>query len=80
VVARRAARRLGSGRRGALRAGAPVLLSYNLSTVSRADLERLERLQRAYYREFVNIVAGSAPGECVVLFSAQLLELRGGDR
>jgi hypothetical protein len=62
-----------------LRAGAPGLLSYNLSTVSRTDFERLERLQRAYYRELVNIVAESTPGECVVLYSAQLLELRGED-
>jgi hypothetical protein len=59
-----------------LRAGAPGLLSYNLSSVSRADLERLERLQRAYYRELVNIIAESGPPECVVLYSAQLLELR----
>jgi len=58
-----------------LRAGAPGVLSYNLSTVSRADLERLERLQRAYYREMVNIIAESAPSECVVLYAAQLLEL-----
>ena len=48
---------------------------YNLSTVSRADLERLERLQRAYYREMVNIIAESGPAECVVLYAAQLLEL-----
>lgn len=60
-----------------LRAGAPGLLSYNLSTVSRADLMRLERLQRAYYREMVNIIAESGPAECVVLYAAQLLELRG---
>jgi transcriptional regulator with XRE-family HTH domain len=60
-----------------LRAGAKGVLSYNLSMVSRADLERLEQLQRAYYRELVNIVADSGPAECVLLYSAQLLELRG---
>ncbi|MEO8180768.1 MAG: DUF4423 domain-containing protein [Deltaproteobacteria bacterium] len=60
-----------------LSSGAPGLLSYNLSTISRADLERLEHLQRAYYRELVTIIAESAPSECVVLYAAQLLELRG---
>jgi hypothetical protein len=52
------------------------VLSYNLSAVSRADLQRLEQLQRAYYREMVSIIAESAPAECVVLYAAQLLELR----
>lgn len=59
-----------------LRAGAPGVLSYNLGTVSRADLQRLEQLQRAHYRKLVNVIAESAPGECVVLYAAQLLELR----
>ncbi len=59
-----------------LRAGAQGLLSYNLSTVSRADLKRLEQLQRAHYRKLVNIIAESTPGECVVLYAAQLLELQ----
>ena len=59
-----------------LRAGAAGLLSYNLSTVSRADLQRLEQLQRAHYRQLVHLIAESSPGECVVLYAAQLLELR----
>lgn len=59
-----------------LRAGAAGLLSYNLSTVSRAGLQRLEQLQRAHYRKLVNVIAESEPGECVVLYAAQLLELR----
>lgn len=59
-----------------LRAGASGVLSYNLGTVSRADLQRLEQLQRAHYRKLVNVIAESAPGECVVLYAAQLLELR----
>jgi hypothetical protein len=63
-----------------LRGGAPGLLSYNLGTVSRAGLDRLQRLQRAYYRELVNIIAESSPAECVVLYSAQLLELQGAPR
>jgi hypothetical protein len=44
--------------------------------VSRAGMQRLETLQRAYYREMVNIIAESAPAECVVLYAAELLELR----
>ncbi|MEY4549148.1 MAG: hypothetical protein RL685_5343 [Pseudomonadota bacterium] len=59
-----------------LRAGASGVLSYNLGTVSRADLQRLEQLQRAHYRKLVNVIAESSPGECVVLYAAQLLELR----
>ncbi len=55
-----------------LRAGAEGLLSYNLGMVSRADMKRLEGLQRAHYRQLVNIIAESSPGECVVLYSAQL--------
>lgn len=61
-----------------LRAGAPGMLSYNLSSVSRADLERIEQLQRAHYRQIVNIIAESTPSECVVLYAAQLLALSGG--
>jgi hypothetical protein len=60
-----------------LRAGAEGVLSYNLGMVSRADLKQLEQLQRAHYRKLVNVIAESSPGECVVLYSAQLLELRG---
>ena len=60
-----------------LRAGADGILSYNLGMVSRADLQKLEQLQRAHYRKLVNLIAESTPGECVVLYSAQLLELRG---
>ncbi|HTV17862.1 MAG TPA: DUF4423 domain-containing protein, partial [Polyangiaceae bacterium] len=63
-----------------LRAGDPGLLSYNLGMVSRDDLERIERLQRAHYKKIVNLIAESTPGECVVLYSAQLLELRGRSR
>lgn len=60
-----------------LRAGAAGLLAYNLGMVSRDDMKRLEQLQRAHYRKLVNVIAESTPGECVVLYSAQLLELRG---
>ncbi|HEU4580020.1 MAG TPA: DUF4423 domain-containing protein [Polyangiaceae bacterium] len=61
-----------------LRAGAPGVLSYNLGSVSRADLQRIEQLQRAHYRQIVSIIAESAPSECVVLYAAQLLALSGG--
>lgn len=61
-----------------LRSGAPGMLSYNLSSVSRADLERIEQLQRAHYRQIVSIIAESTPSECVVLYAAQLLALSGG--
>jgi len=60
-----------------LRAGAAGMLSYNLSSVSRADLERIEQLQRAHYRQIVSIIAESTPSECVVLYAAQLLALSG---
>jgi hypothetical protein len=63
-----------------LRAGAEGVLSYNLGMVSRADLKVLEQLQRAHYRKLVNVIADSTPGECVVLYAAQLLELRGAAR
>lgn len=59
-----------------LRAGASGVLSYSLGTVSRADLQRLEQLQRAHYRKLVDVIAESAPGEHVVLYAAQLLELK----
>jgi transcriptional regulator with XRE-family HTH domain len=60
-----------------LRAGVPGMLSYNLGSVSRADLDRIEQLQRAHYRQIVNIIAESTPSECVVLYAAQLLALSG---
>jgi hypothetical protein len=60
-----------------LRQDAPGLLSYNLSTVSRHDLRRIEQLQRAHYRQLVTIIAESSPAECVLLYTAQVVELGG---
>lgn len=58
-----------------LSAGQPGLFSFNLSAVSRADLERLQQIQRRAYREMSRIIAESSPAECVVVHSAQLLAL-----
>lgn len=55
--------------------GAPGLFSFNLSAVSRADLERLQQIQRRAYREMSQVIAESKPAECVVLHSAMLLAL-----
>jgi transcriptional regulator with XRE-family HTH domain len=61
-----------------LSTGAPGLFSFNLSAVSRRDLERLQQIQRRAYREMSQVIAESKPAECVVLHSAMLLPLDGG--
>ena len=66
-----------AGRRTSSTPSAPAFWKSVMSTISRADYERIEQLQRAHYRKLVNIIAESEPGECVVLYAAQLLELRG---
>lgn len=58
-----------------LAAGAEGTFSYNVFSVSRADLERIRALHRAYFRELRAIVAESQPAECVALASVNLLEL-----
>jgi transcriptional regulator with XRE-family HTH domain len=58
-----------------LREGRPGLWSYNVFTVSEADLARLEELQRAYYRSLRALVAESEPAERVVLVNLQLVPL-----
>lgn len=60
---------------GRLEAGAPGVFAYNVSAVSRADLERLEQLQRQAYREMSRIIAESRDPDCVVLYAAQLTSL-----
>lgn len=57
------------------RRGSPGVFSYNLFSVSNADLERLEALQRAYFRELRNIVAQSEPAENVAVVNLQLFSL-----
>jgi DNA-binding phage protein len=51
------------------------VFSYNLFGVSNADLERIEALQRAYFRELRTIVAGSQPVENVAVVNLQLFSL-----
>ncbi len=58
-----------------LRDGQPGLWSYNVFTVSEADLARLEDLQRAHYRSIRALVAASTPSERVVLVNLQLVPL-----
>ena len=56
-------------------AGADGDFSFNLFSVSSADLERLRALQHAYFQEFRSIVARSEPPERIVLTNIQLLPL-----
>jgi len=58
-----------------LLAHADGVFSYNLFGVSNADLERIEALQRAYFRELRNIVAQSQPVENVAVVNLQLFSL-----
>lgn len=51
------------------------MFSYNLFGVSNADLERIEALQRAYFRELRSIVAQSEPVENVAVVNLQLFSL-----
>jgi transcriptional regulator with XRE-family HTH domain len=56
-------------------AGADGDFSFNLFSVSSADLERLRALQHAYFQELRSIVARSEPPEHIVLTNIQLLPL-----
>lgn len=56
-------------------AQAEGVFSYNLFAVSNADLERIEALQRAYFRELRSIVAQSEPVENVAVVNLQLFSL-----
>ncbi len=58
-----------------IEAGVDGTFSYNLFSVSRADLERIRELHRAYFRELRRIVATSEPAECIALANVHLLEL-----
>jgi transcriptional regulator with XRE-family HTH domain len=53
----------------------PGLFAYNVFAVSRADLERLQSLQRAYLNEMRTIIARSEPSEVVALANVQLFAL-----
>ena len=43
--------------------------------MSRADLAKLREMHIAYFRSMQALVADSTPGECVVLFNADLFAL-----
>lgn len=58
-----------------LRAATPGVFSYNLFGVSQADFERLQALQRTYFRELRSIVAQSHPVQTVALVNLQLFSL-----
>jgi transcriptional regulator with XRE-family HTH domain len=58
-----------------LQGGAEGTFSYNLFSVSRADLVKIQELYRAYFRELRQIVAASEPAECIVLTNVHLFEL-----
>lgn len=53
--------------------GGRDVFSYNVISASRADLERIEALHRAYFREVQRIVAASSPTEVVALINIQLV-------
>lgn len=58
-----------------LSAGREGLFSFNVFTVSEADLGRLRDLHRSYFRTLRNIVAASTPAERVVVANVQLFAL-----
>jgi hypothetical protein len=53
----------------------PGVFSYNLFGVSALDFERIQALQRSYFREIRSIVAQSQPVETVALVNLQLFSL-----
>jgi hypothetical protein len=52
--------------------GRPDLFSYSLIALSRADLRRVEELQRAFFRELRGIAAASEPVEVAALVVGQV--------
>lgn len=56
-------------------AGTGGLFSYNVFAVSEADLQRIQDLYRAYFRQVRSIIAQSEPSERVVLATLQLIAL-----
>jgi len=62
-----------------MKSGAPGRFGYSLFAIARADLARLHALHLQYVRAMQEVVASSAPSECVGLYCAQLLDLGGND-
>jgi transcriptional regulator with XRE-family HTH domain len=60
---------------GRLQQGVDGQFSFNLFSVSSADLERIRDLQLRYFRELRQIVAQSAPSERVAVVNLQLVDL-----
>jgi hypothetical protein len=60
-----------------LREGRPGRFSYNVISVSEADLARLEEMHLAFFRSIRTVVADSAPAERVALVNVQLVPLDG---
>jgi len=58
-----------------LRSAEGGIFSYNVFAVSEADLQRIDDLYRAYFRQMRSIIAQSEPSERVVLASLQLVPL-----
>jgi uncharacterized protein DUF4423 len=58
-----------------LRCGAPGLYAYNLCALAKEDLDRIELLQRKYFRQMSQIIANSTGSDHVVLYGAHLLRL-----
>jgi transcriptional regulator with XRE-family HTH domain len=58
-----------------LEGGRPGLYAYNLCSLSKEDLARVEILQRKYYREMTQIIEQSTGSDFVVLYGAQLVRL-----
>jgi transcriptional regulator with XRE-family HTH domain len=56
-------------------AGRSGQFSYNVMSVSRADLERIREMHLAYFRAVRSLVADSDPCERVVVLNLQLFEL-----
>jgi transcriptional regulator with XRE-family HTH domain len=54
------------------------LVSLNLVTLSRVDLERVRELQRAYFRELRSLVAASEPEEVAAVVMMQVVTLSPG--
>jgi transcriptional regulator with XRE-family HTH domain len=69
--------RVGWERTQAPRAG--DLLSYNVISLSRADLQRLRELHLGYFREVRALVAASEPVEVAALVNVQLVTFGGRD-
>ncbi len=57
--------------------GVGGVFSYNVVSVSRADLARIEELHRAYFRQVRAVVAASEPAEVVALVNVQLVRFDG---